>query len=119
MEILIIFAVLVGLVIIANIFIWFAELIENTKLGSRYGDEVATLSARLESACVQEMRMDFDSLRVRTCERMGRLIGPDAKVPQSMSALSWTGACSGLLPRNRFILYMPKLLWVQERRADR
>lgn len=80
MVILIIFAVLIGLVIIANIFIWFAELIENTKLGSLYGDEVAALSARLESAGVQEMRMDFDSLRVRTCERIGRLIGPDAKV---------------------------------------
>lgn len=80
MEILIIFGALIGLAILANIFFWFAELIRNMKLGSQFGQDIGILSARLDAVCVEEMTREFDVLRTRTRESIGRLTGPEGRV---------------------------------------
>jgi hypothetical protein len=74
---LIIVGVLIGLATIAKIIFWFAELIENTKLESQFGAEVATLNSRLEAVRVPDMRKELNALQAQS---LGRLVGSDGKV---------------------------------------
>jgi len=79
MELLIFILVIAGIIIVFNIFVWFIELIENTKLSLHFGNDIENLSDRLENLQISDAKKEFDAMKSEAVSSMGSLVGPDGK----------------------------------------
>ena len=79
MEILIVLGGFVGLAIVLYIIGWFAELVEYTRLASRFSSDLEALHKRLTAIDIPGIREEFNQVNAATGESLVNLTMPDGR----------------------------------------